>query len=241
MPGHCWGTPDQIEFLTSHLPDFQDAQRNKTTAEFWIDVYREFFKRWPDSDAEVSAITVTEAVLKKARTKKGKPQARKEYSSVAEWTDDRKKVSKMHLINMHLINPCQQIVNWFNNRGANGKRVGLSAPVFNFGGESRVSSELQIYSRMYYESRVKERADLSSGLSGIQGDSSRLKIINKCTAEAWAAEDEDIKAIVRKEREAEVEEKERKKKGGKKSQSPEEYARSVNFKPRLRIIPINLY
>lgn len=78
---------------------------------------------------------------------------------------------------------------------------------------------------MYYESRVKERADLS--LSGIQNDSSRLKIINKCTAEAWAAEDEDIKAIVRKEREAEVEGKERKKKGEKKSQLPEEYARSV--------------
>ena len=127
---------------------------------------------------------------------------------------------------MYLINLCQQIVNWFNNRGANSKRASLSAPIFNFGGESRVSSELQIYSRMYYESRVKEKADLS--LNGIQNDSSRLKIINKCTAEAWAEEDEDIKAIVRKEREAEVEGKEeRKRKGGKKSQLPEEYARSV--------------
>lgn len=46
----------------------------------------------------------------------------------------------------------------------------------------------------------------------IQDDSSRLKIINKCTADAWADEDEDIKAIVKKEREAEVEGKERKKK-----------------------------
>jgi hypothetical protein len=132
----------------------------------------------------------------------------------------------MNLINRSLY---QQIVNWFNNRGANSKRASLSAAVFNFGGESRVSSELQIYSRLYYESRVKERVD--SSLSGIQNDSSlnRLKIINKSTAEAWAAEDEDIKAIVRKEREAEVEEKERKKKGGKnlKSQLPEEYARSV--------------
>jgi hypothetical protein len=81
---------------------------------------------------------------------------------------------------MYLINLRQQIVNWFNNRGANSKRASLSAPVFNFGGESRVSSELQIYSRMYYESRVKERVDLS--LSGIQDDSSRLKIMNKCTA-----------------------------------------------------------
>lgn len=78
---------------------------------------------------------------------------------------------------------------------------------------------------MYYESRVKERADLT--LNGIQEDSSRLKIINKCTAEAWEAEDEEIKAIVRKEREAEVEGKERKKKGEKKSQSPEEYAQYV--------------
>jgi hypothetical protein len=126
-----------------------------------------------------------------------------------------------------LINIFQQIINWFNNRGANSKRYGAgpSAPVFKFVGENRVSSELQIYSRMYYESRVKEKADLS--LNGIQEDSSRLKIINKCTAEAWEAEDEEIKAVVRKEREAEVEGKERKKKGEKKSQSPEEYARYI--------------
>jgi uncharacterized protein YdeI (YjbR/CyaY-like superfamily) len=78
---------------------------------------------------------------------------------------------------------------------------------------------------MYYKSRVKEKVDLS--LNGIQNNSSRLKIINKCTAEAWAEEDEDIKAIVQKEREAEVEGKEEHKKGGKKSQLPEEYARSV--------------
>jgi hypothetical protein len=78
---------------------------------------------------------------------------------------------------------------------------------------------------MYYESRVKERANLS--LNDIQEDSNRLKVINKCTAEAWEAEDEEIKAIVRKERESEVEEKERKKKGEKKPQSPEEYAQYV--------------
>ena len=88
-------------------------------------------------------------------------------------------------------------------------------PVFKFGGESRISSEL-IYSRMFYESRVKKKADLS--LNGAQNDSSHLKIINKCTAEAWAEEDEDIMVIIRKECEAEVEGKEeRKKKGGKKN------------------------
>lgn len=96
MPGHCWGTPDQIEFLTSRLPEFQDAQRNKTTAAFWVDVNREFFKRWPDPDAEIPTITVPPA----SRTKKGKQRARKSYSSVAEWTDDRKNVSQLSTWNI---------------------------------------------------------------------------------------------------------------------------------------------
>ena len=93
MPGHCWATPDQMEFLTSRLPDFQDAQRNKTTAVFWVDVNREFFKRWPGPEAEVLTITV----VKKARSKKGKQPARKDYSgcSLSEWTDDRKNVSQL--------------------------------------------------------------------------------------------------------------------------------------------------
>jgi hypothetical protein len=96
MPGHCWGTPDQIEFLTSRLPDFQDAQRNKTTAVFWVDVNRDFFKRWPSPEAEILTINVP----KKARTtKKGNQQARKDYTSIslAEWTDDRKNVSQLLL------------------------------------------------------------------------------------------------------------------------------------------------
>jgi phytoene dehydrogenase-like protein len=91
MPAHCWGTPDQIDFLTSHLPNFQDAQRTKTTSAFWGDFYREFFKRWPEPSAEVPPITVTQ----KSRSKKGKQHARKEYDSVAEWTDDRKNVSRL--------------------------------------------------------------------------------------------------------------------------------------------------
>jgi hypothetical protein len=88
MPGHCWGTPEQTEFLTSRLPDFQDAQRNKTTSAFWLDIYQEFFKHWPNPDAEIPA-SIT--VLRKSRSKKGKQ--RKEYDSVAEWIDDRKNVS----------------------------------------------------------------------------------------------------------------------------------------------------
>jgi hypothetical protein len=90
MPGHCWGTPDQTDFLTSRLPDFQDAQRNKTTTAFWVDINREFFKRWPDPSAEVPAITVP----RKSRSKKGNQHARKEYPSLAEWTDERKNVSE---------------------------------------------------------------------------------------------------------------------------------------------------
>ena len=54
-----------------------------------------------------------------------------------------------------------------------------------------------------------------------------LKLSNRCTVKVWADEDEDIKAIVRKEREADVEGKECRKKGGMKSELPEEYAWSV--------------
>jgi hypothetical protein len=105
---------------------------------------------------------------------------------------------------------------------------GSSLPVIHLGGsESRLSSETQIYSRLFYETRIRPAADQAMvGLA--PNDPSRIAIINKCTNLAWKNEDEETKAAVYKERDNEKKAKERLKKIGK-SSTPEEYAAYVVF------------
>lgn len=79
---------------------------------------------------------------------------------------------------------------------------------------------------MYYDERVKPAVDqATAGMA--HDDPKRIVIINKCTVEAWKAEDDSIKEIVRKEREQEKAAKEQLKKAGVKSTTPEEFAACV--------------
>lgn len=118
-------------------------------------------------------------------------------------------------------------MNWFNNyKGVSKRRANggsSSAPIVVLGGsECRLSSELHIYSRLFYDARVKPTVERA--MIGLPpNDSNRLAIINKCILNAWNNEDEETKAAVHKEREAEKTAKERLKSSGK-SSTPEEYA-----------------
>jgi hypothetical protein len=65
-----------------------------------------------------------------------------------------------------------------------------------------LSSEVQIYSRLYYDTRVKPAVE--EAMIGIpEDDPTRITIINKCISQAWKNEEEEIKLTVKKERDEE--------------------------------------
>jgi len=85
MPPPNWATPDQLLFLNARLPDFQTAQREKTTPTFWTVIYRDFFLRWPDQNSEVWPV-----VEKKRKSAKSPPDCKD--MSVPDWIALRKNV-----------------------------------------------------------------------------------------------------------------------------------------------------
>ena len=65
-----WTTPDQEDWLKSHLAGFSDAQVNKTTSkEFFPVVFKEWRKSWPTPDPSPEEIT-EEGNIEKAKSMK---------------------------------------------------------------------------------------------------------------------------------------------------------------------------
>ncbi|KAJ3489501.1 hypothetical protein NLJ89_g11525 [Agrocybe chaxingu] len=184
MPAVAFGTPDQVEFLESQLSAFQQAQRTKTLAVFWPDVQHEFFRRWRSSEDELPEVTVPTK-----RQSKSAQRPKEVFTNQAEWETTRR----------------AQITHWFNNRRVNKKTSGNSQRKSDEPEIGRVSSEINIYSRKYYDQRVKPIADPQ--LVGAP-EKAHLAIRNRCIIEAWKNETPEIKAEVLAEREQEIKAKE---------------------------------
>lgn len=50
MTRRKWTTPNQEEWLKSHLADFSNAQANRTTSEFFAPIFKEWRNAWPTPD-----------------------------------------------------------------------------------------------------------------------------------------------------------------------------------------------
>lgn len=127
----------------------------------------------------------------------------------------------------------QGIYNWYNNHGLNkglhrsGKvqsvKVILQKPT------TRVSTEFHLYSKRYYDSRVKSDVDNEIGDQKIERQQ-QIAIINKHLIEKYNNESEEIKAEIRSALEEERKEKEREKAAfeaiaeGSETLTPEQYA-----------------
>jgi hypothetical protein len=48
MPGAAWTTPEQKAFLEQYYSPFLEAQLQGTVGQFWIPLYAEWFKIWPE-------------------------------------------------------------------------------------------------------------------------------------------------------------------------------------------------
>ncbi|KAJ3513197.1 hypothetical protein NLJ89_g3091 [Agrocybe chaxingu] len=211
MPAAAWATADQIKFLESCLSDFQSAQQTKKTTEFWAIVNRDFFDRWPSPEAEEPEATVP----RKPKTKKSQAPAKPkkaEWSSQEEWIALRKR----------------QIQNWYNNRCQNKKPARSSTHEVEETDGGRISSEQNLYSRKYYDTRVKHMADpLLLG----EPENRHLAIRNRCIANAWKNETEDIKAEIAQMREAEIQAKEDAKNAADEPPTPETCAATLADMP----------
>ena len=76
MTRRKWTTPDQEEWLRSHLAGFSDAQVNKTTSkEFFPLVFKERRKSWPTPDPSLEEITEEGSIEKAKLIKRNEEEA----------------------------------------------------------------------------------------------------------------------------------------------------------------------
>ncbi|KAH9479049.1 hypothetical protein JR316_0007624 [Psilocybe cubensis] len=181
MPPAPWAVPDQIEFMSTRLPQFQDAQRNKTIAEFWVKLYAEFFLRWKGPEDEVQPNSVQPKKRKKDNQKLPQTSTPIELDHAA-WIKLRK----------------TQIANWFNNRGkgSENRRQGPAIVIGSAGPSQRALSELNVYSKRYYNEKIRSRVEKE--LKKHSGPA-HIALINKCISEAWDMESKDVKEEIRAE------------------------------------------
>lgn len=72
MPKKAWAAKDQIDWLTSQLPDFRLAQESKTTPDFFAHLYEEFYTLWPLPPPTSGELAEAEGDEEQARTTKRK-------------------------------------------------------------------------------------------------------------------------------------------------------------------------
>lgn len=106
----------------------------------------------------------------------------------------------------------QKIRDWFNNATSKGRqnRKPVVKIVVSAMSEKRdrILSEEQLYSKMYYETRIKMHVDKK--MEEGDGGESRLKVMNEIVKAMWKGEDKETKAEVRAERARLVAEKKQK-------------------------------
>ncbi|KAH9477997.1 hypothetical protein JR316_0010230 [Psilocybe cubensis] len=213
MPPTPWATPDQIEFMSTWLPQFQDAQRNKNIADFWVKLYAKFFLRWKGPEDEVQPDLVQLKKRKKDNRKLPQTSTPIELDHAA-WIKLRK----------------TQIANWFNNRGkgSENRRQGPAIVIGSAGPSQRALSELNVYSKRYYNEKI---CSLVEKELEKQGGPAHIALINKCISEAWAMESEDVKEEIRAETKRLKELLKEDRSGNSEQPTPQEYAKAIMEAP----------
>jgi len=94
----------------------------------------------------------------------------------------------------------QNIYHWFNNHGLHkGRRAGKvnTVKIVAASSSSRISSLTHLYSKKYYETRVKEHVDREIAGRNLD-EGQRLAIVNKHLTRIFEGESLDIKEEIRK-------------------------------------------
>ncbi len=194
MPAHSWATPAQLEFLKDKRLDFSNAQREKRLAAFWPAIYHDFFALWPNRASEVLA-------EEDGASKKKKKVSKVDGTETEEgWIEKRKNVREYNKSRWTHLIFAQNIYHWFNNHGLHkGRRAGKvnTVKITATSSSSRVSALTHIYSKKYYDTRVKEQVDQEIAGQNVD-EVKRLSIINKHLTRIFENESPEVKEEIRK-------------------------------------------
>ena len=204
MPALPWATEAQLRFLNSKRVNFATAQLERRLAAFWPVVYGEFFAQWPNQAAEIAS--AAEGSGSKSKKKKASAATTEPIAATEEeWTQKRKTVRALIQCMARPLTEPQNIYHWFNNHGLHkGRRAGKvnTVKITAASSSSRVSSLAHLYSKKYYETRVKEQVDKEITGRNID-EGQRLTIVNKHISRAFENETPDVKEEIRKMQEEE--------------------------------------
>jgi hypothetical protein len=221
MVGSTWTNPDQVVFLTNRLIDFVEAQNGKTLTAFWTTIWRDFFLQWPTPESESvpngldPSWNGTQKTSKKKKAHKTEemiaPEAIVNSTDTNKWVGIRREVSVQLVIKSVHLCSFKSIKNWYNNHGLNkGKRrsgKNQTVTVALQQSTPRVLSERNMYSKLYYDERVKPTVEAEIGDRKISR-TERFAIINKYLDEIYEQEPESLKEEIRRAIEADRQAKE---------------------------------
>jgi hypothetical protein len=72
MPKKSWASEKQHTWLLAQLPDFRQAQEEKTTPSFFTELYQKFHEEWPLASPNADEISTADGNEEKAKTVKQK-------------------------------------------------------------------------------------------------------------------------------------------------------------------------
>ncbi|KAH6884058.1 hypothetical protein BKA70DRAFT_1446157 [Coprinopsis sp. MPI-PUGE-AT-0042] len=206
-PSKIW-TRGQIAFLLSFKDQFEQAQANQNTRELWPIIFAHFFKKYPTAESELLEL---EAEKREAQAE-GPPADEGEHSAPPKSKKAKRAQAKLMEDDWpKFVDEASwrgkretQIQAWYYNMKAGARSqpkvqvvVAPPAPV------TRVLPEHQVYSRMFYDKRVKAKVDAK--LEGQESsEEARVTVINCLLHETYENKSQEVKEAVRKEREAMV-------------------------------------
>ncbi|KAG1811054.1 hypothetical protein EV424DRAFT_1542692 [Suillus variegatus] len=174
MPHAEWTTPDQKAFLESKYDDFLKAQVEASVTQFWVPVFSEWFKRFPEELAIFGEM----------------PEVLSEEQNRAKGTavDLRQK----------------KIKNWFNYRSQKSGRSAVNAMgktirqmLTNKAKGTRVHTEAEVFSKMRYSDDVQAHVKESIVSGSLATKSEKLGAVRLMTRRAYEDASEDVKALCR--------------------------------------------
>ncbi|TFY65470.1 hypothetical protein EVJ58_g1965 [Rhodofomes roseus] len=172
MPARRWTNDAELDFLQSKLESFRSFQLSHTLHRFWPDVNREWFLKFPEKPRVLPDVDSEEL-------------SEEQNTRLQQAIKERKK----------------KIYNWFNNQNCQQTRKAKAAHVnLNlFKPKNRRNlKDTEVYSRKYYEERIKPR--VQEELSGrVVPKDERLEVIKRVTKEVYDGEDEELKEEIREE------------------------------------------
>jgi hypothetical protein len=216
MAPHFWATEEQLTFLRSQLHEFLEKQKAKKLALFWPSLHRDWFSRWPASDPDIP-LPVDKEQLDAYQQAEGEIISR------------QKKVRRTCHPSIFVIKLYQRLKDWFNNNNIKKKlrNTRPSCKPFQIQmKQHRRPQCLEIYSRQYYDERVRHKVQAEIKDKGLTRKEV-LSTIKRLTAEAFEAEPAELKEKIYAEAEAFKGVKKTDELESEKDRTPESYAEYV--------------